>query len=197
MSLKRYLTGWTPRTGRHIAEDGSVVNLADLAQRADQVDFLLAVEDGLIYQAAWRGAIPGNSTIRFAQPVQSDSIRGIVFSGVIKGGPIEYTLCVGATFGDALETIDGYNADRRLFGNAGFISDNPVFRVDSATGGTIIDRGYGQTPSTGASRASAGLSAAGVGGIYGGGAEPCFTLQNTGSSVAQVALTWIWKERPE
>ena len=197
MSFERYLKGWTPQTGRHIAEDGSVVNLANLAQRADQVDFLLAVEDGLIYQASWRGVIDNGSTVHFAQPVTSGSIRGIAFSGVIQGGPIEYRLCVGAVFGDALETIEGYNADRRLFGNAGFISDNPVIRVDSATGGTIIDRGYGQTPATGASRASSGLSAAGVGGIYNGASQPCFTLQNTGSSAAQVALTWIWKERPE
>lgn len=175
---------------------GEPVNLVDIAERMDSVNFLLAVEDGQIYQASWRGQIGANSTIYFGQPVTNGgSIRGISFAGVIQGGPVEYRLCVGSTLGTVQETIQGYNADRRKLGSPEFTSDNPVVLVASATAGTVIDRSFGQAPATGASRSAAGLSAAGIGGIYDGASQPCFTLQNTSNAVVEIALTWIWKER--
>lgn len=196
MGWLTYLKKWTPHSGRYIREDGELVNVADLMQRKDNIDILLSVEDGQVYQAAWRGQIPVASTIRFYQLINNGgSVRGLAFSGVYLGGPVEYTLCVGSTIGATLETIGGYNADRRLLGSPDFDSVSPIVRVDAASGGTIIDRTFGLTPITGSGRSAGGLSAAGIGGIYDAASSPCFTLQNTSSQIVEVALTWIWKER--
>jgi hypothetical protein len=189
-----YLTKWTPLSGRAITESGDAVNLADILKRQDMANLSAAVEDGVIYQAFWRGSVAAGVTLRFAQPVNTDRIRGVAFSAVVRGGPVEYRLCVGSTIGATDETIPGYNADRRLIGSPEFASENPILRVASATGGTVIDGSFAQTPSAGAARASGSLPAAGLGGVFGANSKPCFTLQNTDNSAAQLSLVWIWNE---
>ena len=104
----RFLKQWTPSTGRFIRENGQPTNIADLALRNDNVNLQLAVTDGRVYQAFWRGKIPAGQTFHFAQPINSQSvITGIEFGGVFQGGIIEYALRVGATIGETVETNNG------------------------------------------------------------------------------------------
>lgn len=197
MAWTEFLRKWTPLSGRYIAESGEYVNIADVAARSDNSNLLAQVGDGNVYQAFWRGEIPIGGSVIFAQPIATGSIRGLGFGGVFTGGIIEYEQILGATIGATLETLNGYNADRRLIGTLEFTSDNPVLMVDSVTGGTIVDKSFGLTPDTGAGSAAANLASIGLGGIFDINSIPVFKLTNNGSKVAQLALTWIWKERQE
>lgn len=192
MSWLSYLKQWTPRTGRYIAEDGDAVNVADVARRSDRANVFASVDDGVIYQAHYRATtVAPNETLLFAQPIASgESIRGIAFSGVLTGGPIEYKQYTGGTLGATLETLDSINGDRR----DEIASDSPVLLIDSYTPGRLIDESFGLTATAAAGRASASLSGTGIGGIYDSDHSPVFELTNTGEENAGLALFWIWKE---
>ena len=190
----RFLKQWTPSTGRFIRENGQPANIADLALRNDNANLQLAVTDGRVYQAFWRGQIPVGQTFHFAQPINQPAITGIQFGGVFQGGVIEYALRLGATFGETLETLEGYNADRTLIGTPKFTSLSPILRVNGVTGGVVLDRSFGLVPSTGAARATGTLSALGLGGVYDTDSAPAFSLTNNGNAAAEFALTWVWSE---
>jgi len=193
MSWLKYLKQWTPRSGRYIAEDGDSVNVADVSRRADRANFLATVDDGNIYQAHYRARSLGpDETLLFAQPIAGPlEIRGIAFSGVISGGPIEYKQYTGGTIGTTLETIDGINGDRRDEA----ASDNPILLIDSYTPRRLIEESFGLTSTSGSGRASAGLTSAGIGGIYDTDHAPVFELTNTGNGDTELAMFWVWKER--
>lgn len=189
-----FLKQWTPNTGRFIRESGSFANIADIARETYDTNTAIALKSGRVYQASWRGELEPSATVLFKQGVTSGDLRGISLAGTIQGGRVEYALLVGAVAGATLETVDGYNGDRRLLGTDEFTSANPVLRVGALTGGVVVDQSFTQTPATGSGRTSTGLSGAGIGGIYDAASSPSFSLTNVGTATAQIALTWIWQE---
>lgn len=180
--------------GSHFNSDGERVNVVDIAIGMDKANLLVAVTKGRVYQAAYRDEIPAGDTFYFHQPVTSGFIRGVSLSIVISGGPIDYDLLAGATPGNVVKTIQGYNADRRLIGTPDFTSSIPINRVDGLTGGTVVDMSFGQTPDTGANKSSSGLTAAGVGGFYDTASAPGFKMANTGNGPARVKVALLWEE---
>ena len=184
------------KSGRVLLENGEYVNLGDLDYERNASNILLCIQQGIVFQAGWRGNIPANSTLTVAQPITSGSICGVSFGFSLIGGPVEYSIVAGATFGDILETIPGYNLDRRKLGTAGFDSINPLYRVDGRTGGIVIGPDFALTPATGAARLSLSISQTGLGGLYDGPSSPCVEFSNTTGQAVAFAFSWIWRETP-
>lgn len=141
----------TPSTGRLMTENGETVNEADLLARQDRVTFLLAAEDQQVFNAFYYGTIGANATLNFSQIVSVGGLlRGVNFN-IVTNGNLDYEQWVGATSGNALETLPTHNAFRSNTDPC----PAPVRRIDGFTGGRQVDAGFILVPSgAGQSRAN-------------------------------------------
>ena len=179
----------TPRTGKHIKENADDYNLADhfYNERLSSND--AALRAGAVWQSAFRGQIPANDTLYFAQTVV-DEVRGISFSAKIIGGPVEVEQYDSVVEGVVLETLETVNGDRRILTE----SSNKFRRLDGFSGGRFVESTFDLSPSSGTGRSSANLTSAGIGGIYGPGTAAAFSFTNSSSQDVEISIAWVWKE---
>lgn len=153
---------------------------------------------GSTYQATWRGSIPGNSSIFFFQSISpGDLLRGFSYRRSVSGGFLEYRLRVGCTPGLTLETINGYNLDRRRFvSGVDWLSLNPVLRVDGLTvPGIIVDQWFDLAPNIGWSAETfEGVNNVTSIDLYDETVSRCFEIENTDNGASEFALSLSWKE---
>lgn len=187
-----WLTKWTPLSGRFIRENGQFSNLADMPYELNAVDNQLSVVRGQVFQSSWQGSVAAGASLYFSHPIAAGILaRQVATVITYQGGPFDYTERIGATPGATAETIQGYNADRRLILTP---STSPVFRVGAPTGGTIVDRSFGDSAASGVSRQTNGLSVAGIGGYFDSDHYPIYGIQNTGLTALQISMDLVWKE---
>ena len=176
----------TPRTGRLIRENAEDYNLADhfYSQKLSSND--AALRAGAVWQSTYRGQITAFSSIYFSQTVV-DEVDGISFSVKIIGGPVEVTQYDSVTDGIVLDTLPTINGDRRILTE----SDNKFRRLDSFTGGRLIEPTFDISSSTGSGRSSANLTSAGIGGIYGPSTSAAFVFENSSNQAVEISIAWV------
>ena len=163
----------------------------------ENFDLDVASIEGTIFETYYRNrTLTSGSSLFFYQEVDvSEIIRGLSYKQIIKGGPVTFQLLVGCTIGNVLETINGYNVDRRRFVSGdSWLALSSIRRVDSLTGGIIIDEWFSESPATGSARSTATSEEIGITGIYDSTVYPCFIVTNEGTGSVDVDLSFVWKE---
>jgi len=189
---------YNEQSGQLQRRDGKQFDFASFMELKKVFDSDVGTFTGSLYQSSWRGSIPTNTTLFFSQDFSSvDLIRGLTYNQRVKGALLEFQVIVGATPGSALETIEGYNLDRRYYasGSPLWTSDNPLSRVDGLTGGVIIDQWFEDTGGGGSKESSAPISQIGNIGLYDSTVPRAYSIENTSNTTAaEISRTWVWKE---
>ena len=189
---------YNEQSGQLQRRDGKRFDFAEFMELKKAFDEDVGTFTGSLYQASWRGSIPTNTTLFFYQDFSGgDLIRGLTYNQRVEGELLEFQVIVGATPGIVLETIEGYNLDRRYYasGSPLWTSDNPLSRVDALTGGIVIDQWFEDTGGSGSKDSSAPISQIGNIGLYDSTVPRAYTIENTSNTtVAQISITWVWNE---
>jgi len=189
---------YNEQSGQLQRRDGKQFDFASFMELKKVFDSDVGTFTGSLYQSSWRGSIPTNTTLFFYQDFSGgDLIRGLTYNQRVEGELLEFQVIVGATPGSSLETIEGYNLDRRYYasGSPLWTSDNPLSRVDALTGGIVIDQWFEDTGGSGSKDSSAPISQIGNIGLYDSTVPRAYTIENTSNTtVAQISITWVWNE---
>ena len=108
---------------------------------------------------------------------------------------MNFEVVVGPTPGTTLETIQGYNLDRRRYVTGDmWTSANPLLRVDSLTGGVVIDQWFSQATTTGTNVSTAPIEEIGNIGLYDGTVPRGYIITNNDNTTRSISFSWAWKE---
>lgn len=177
--------------------DGTRFDLAAFMETKSTFDLDVGALNGSIYETFYRNtSLAAGASLFFYQEVDStELIRGLGYKQILRGGPVTFQLLVGCTLGAVQETRDGYNVDRRRFvtGNS-WTALSPIKRVDSLTGGVVIDEWFAESSGGFFSQSTATTEEIGITGIYDGMVFPCFSVTNNDTTVIDIELSWVWKE---
>ena len=186
------------QSGQLQREDGKRFDFAAFQELKKVFDTDVATFNGSLYQSSWRGTIAGSGgQLFFYQPFPGfeDIIRGLSFKQIHVGGPLTFDVVVGPTPGATLETIEGYNLDRRRYATGDhWTSANPILRVDSLTNGEVIDKWFSQAPTTGSNVLTAPIEEIGNIGIYDGTVPRGYIITNNDNTARSISFSWVWKE---
>lgn len=186
------------QSGQLQRRDGKQFDFAEFMELKKVFDEDVATYNGSLYQASWRGSVPTNTTIYFYQSFAADDlVRGLSYRQIVESELLELKVFVGATPGSVLETMEGYNLDRRYYssGSPLWTSDNPLRRVDVLTGGEVIDQWFEDTGGSGSKQSAAPISQIGNIGLYDSTVPRAYSIENTSNTKpAEISISWVWKE---
>lgn len=182
------LTRNSPTTGIQVGESGGWVNRADFEEKYYRMNNQSAVRDGRCFSSVYSGTLAVGASLYIKQ-VCTEAIRGISLRGTFSGS-IDYEQVVGATAGTILSTVENWNIDRRLTTQ----SLNVVQILNGFTGGSLVDKDFGISSTSGVNTSASNVTGAGLGGIFDATHEPYFKFTNVGSQTARINLSYIWKE---
>lgn len=147
---------------------------------------------GRVYRATATYPTLSVGTHYFLQlPESGKKLKTISFSGSVVGD-VEISLMNGKlsdfTIGTTTETHNGYNLDATLES----ISNSPVLKVDSITGGSPINLGFAMTASSTGHQVSSSLNQSGLRSTYDNTHPVVFKV--VVASTSRLNLVWIWEE---
>jgi len=186
------------QSGQLQKEGGGRFDLSQFLSTKSDFDVDVGVIEGKIYNAFYRNvSVAAGSILYFRQLVDPvEIINGLNYTQIISGGEMEFTILLDATPGTVLETIPGYNIDRRRYATGvKWEALSPIQRLDGITGGVVVEDWFTEASSQGNARATTPSGATlDVKGLYDGDVFPYFICENTGSTTITLSLSWVWKE---
>ena len=110
----RFLTQFTPRTGRLIRESGDFFNVGDSARLRELSDIDVSARLGNLYRGFWEGTVPANTTYDFVIDMP-EGLDLFGFTRISTAVDVSlYTTFLSCTgFVSAEGPIDGLSFDRR------------------------------------------------------------------------------------
>lgn len=188
-------------SGQLQKENGSFWDLQKFLQLKEIFNVEQAAYRGEIYQSFWRGTIASGASLFFSQTFGSSSValvRALTFKQTFTGKPIEISVRIGGSAGSTLEVLNGFNLDRRKWpGSPGWTTANPLRRVASLSGGTVVDRWMSLSSSSEAARTAAPIEDLQTIGFFSVGQKRSYEILNGGGGTQEVALSWAWQELAE
>jgi len=186
------------QSGQLQKKGGGRFDLSQYLSTKRDFDTDVGIIEGRTYNAFYRNvSVVAGSSLYFRQFVDPlEIINGLSYTKIISGGEMEFTILLDCTPGTVLETIPGYNIDRRRYSTGvKWESLSPIQRLDGITGGVVVERLFAEASSQGNARiTTTSGSTLGVKGIYDGDVFPYFICENTGNSTITLSLSWVWKE---
>lgn len=187
---------YNEQSGQLQREDGARFDWARYLFLKEKFDLNISIFEGSLYQASYRATITGNTTLFFYQAFEPGILfRGLTYDQIFESRLLELEVRVGSTPGALLETIPGYNLDRRMFasGDSRWTSNSPILRTDSITGGTVIDKWFEDTGGLGNSKSTSRYKQTNIG-LYDSTTPRFYSIENTTGQDAEIAISWVWKE---
>ncbi|MCW9097599.1 MAG: hypothetical protein OQJ93_09425 [Ignavibacteriaceae bacterium] len=189
---------YNEQSGQLQKTGGGRFDLSKYLSVKNDFDTDVGAVEGRVFNAYYRNiTFAGGDFFYFRQLVDpSEIVNGLSYTQILSGGPVEFTILVGCTPGAVLETIPGYNIDRRRFATGDlWESLSPIQRLDGLTGGTIVEDWFSEAPSQGNSRSTTpSEESLTIKGIYNSDVLPYFICENTGNGQISLELSWVWKE---
>jgi len=194
----KFLESKNAETGGLQLSNNSKYFHGNFLRNKEYFDYDSSILRGNLYESFWLGNVGAMSTLFFHITIPAGKLlKSISYTQKILGGPFLFDLILGGTVGPVVETLPGYNADRRRFSTANqFTSASATQRLSSfdETNSVTIDEWYGVSENKGTDVQSLSLSALGAGGLYDNNSQPTFKIFNESNSAARIAFSWVWIE---
>jgi len=192
----RFLTQFTPRTGRLIRESGDFFNVGDSARLRELSDIDVSARLGNLYRGFWEGTVPANTTYDFVIDMP-EGLDLFGFTRISTAVDVSlYTTFLSCTgFVSAEGPIDGLSFDRRQGKKS--VSQCKIHRASSLSG--VVTHSPEQllfVPSTGSVRAPSAQTEAGALPAFDSQEIPAFRYENKSGSPSTLTLYLFWQELP-